>query len=222
MTPVLVTDDVVVMDDVLSTSDFDAVRRQLADGRYESVHARGWDKSWRLRDGMPLRGGAVYYDPAAATNGSGARYPTSTVIDHLIDLVRGVTAQHPHVAGLEGAEWVAIFLCPWLYPAGSALSLHRDGGIYSGAFTYFAHSRWRVQWGGELLVVEPPFDGSPSPSAWMDDDTPQPSIATCVFPRPNRLVLVGPDRPHIIGRVDASAGDHIRTSLAGFFLRPNG
>jgi hypothetical protein len=219
VTPALVTDDVVVVDDALGQDDFAAVRQELADGRYESVHARGWDKSWRLRDGSPMRGGAVYYDPAGAVGGSGATYPTATVVDRFIDLVRGLTVEHPHVVGVEGRDWAGMFLCPWLYPAGTALSLHRDSGNYSGAFTFFAHPRWRVQWGGELLIVEPPYEGSGSTSDWDDEDVAQPSLATCVFARPNRLVLVGPDRPHMIGRVDHSAGDRVRTSIAGFFLR---
>jgi hypothetical protein len=220
VTPALVTDDVVVIDDLLGAEDFAAVRRELAEGRYESVHRQGWDKSWRLRDGSPMRGGGVYYDPAGAFGGRGAIYPTATVIDRFIDAVRRLAVEHPRVVGVEGSDWAAMFLCPWLYPAGSALSLHRDGGNYSGAFTYFAHPRWRAQWGGELLIVDPPFEAPVSTSDWWDeDDAPLPSLATCVFPRPNRLVLVGADRAHMIGRVDHSAGDHVRTSLAGFFLR---
>ena len=220
MTPALVSDDVVVVDDLLGDDDFAALRQQLADGRYESVHARGWDKSWRLRDGSPMRGGGVYYDPARAFAGNSATYPTSTVVDRFIDLVRRLTVEHPRVVGVERNDWAAMFLCPWLYPAGTALSLHRDSGNYIGAFTFFAHQRWRAQWGGELLIVDPPFEAPVLVSDWADeDDTPLPSLATCVFPRPNRLVLVGADRAHSIGRVDHSAGDHVRTSIAGFFLR---
>jgi hypothetical protein len=58
---------------------------------------------------------------------------------------------------------------------------------------------------------------------WMSDDAADEGdsqgIATCVSPRPNRLVLIGPDRPHRIARVDQNAGAHVRASIAGFFLR---
>ncbi|MFL6139742.1 MAG: hypothetical protein ACJ74O_18365 [Frankiaceae bacterium] len=223
MKPVLVAPDVVVVDDVLDAEAFAQLGRELAHGQYASVHARGWDKAWRLGDGSPLRGGAVHYDPTGMHPRPGAQYPTATVVDELIDAVRGLAAEHQHVVGVEGEEWAAMFLAPWLYPVGSALSLHRDGGAYSGAFTYFAHPRWGIHWGGELLLLdEEPLAGGRWPqgtTGWMVEDEVGPGLATCVFPRPNRLVLVGPGRPHLITRVDPSAGDHVRTTLAGFFLR---
>ena len=49
-----------------------------------------------------------------------------------------------------------------------------------------------------------------------DDD---PGIATSVVPKPNRLVLIGANRPHRVSRVDQNAGAHLRASIAGFFLR---
>jgi len=216
--------DVVVVDDAMDPSVFATIGQELALGRFESVHARGWDKAWRLVDGAPLRGGPVYYDPTGVFDRPGARYPTSSVVDDFIDEVRRLAGEHPGVVGREGVDWVAIFLSPWLYPVGSALSLHRDGGAYSGAFTYFAHPRWGVHWGGELLVLDDEPSIAPQPAqgvtGWMEEDQVGSALATCVFPRPNRLVFVGPDRPHMITRVDANAGDHVRTSLAGFFLRP--
>lgn len=223
MTQVAAGRDFVVLDDVLDPARFRALRREIAVGRYDSVHARGWDKAWRLGDGAPLRGSPVYYDPTGAFQRPGARYPTSSIVDDFIDELRRRAAQHQQIVGREGVDWVAIFLSPWLYPVGSALSLHRDGGAYSGAFTYFAHPRWGVHWGGELLLLDEP-SGVARPAlgetGWLEEDDAGPAIATCVFPRPNRLVFVGPDRPHLITRVDGNAGDHVRTSLAGFFLRP--
>jgi hypothetical protein len=223
MKTVLVGRDVVVVDDLLDPPTFAAVRHELTNGHYHSVHTPQWDKAWRLGDGAPLRGAAVYYDPANALQKPGIRYPTSSVVDEFIDALRGLTAEHRDVVGTEGADWAAIFLSPWLYPVGSALSLHRDGGNYSGAFTFFAHSRWGVHWGGELLLLDDELSAAPHPSqgttGWMEEDEVRSGLATCVFPRPNRLVLVGPDRAHMITRVDANAGEHIRTTLAGFFLR---
>ena len=76
MTHVATGRDFAIMDDVMDPSGFRALRRELAAGRYESVHARGWDKAWRLGDGAPLRGSPVYYDPTNAFGRPGARYPT--------------------------------------------------------------------------------------------------------------------------------------------------
>jgi Rps23 Pro-64 3,4-dihydroxylase Tpa1-like proline 4-hydroxylase len=209
-----------VADDVLNADAFTALGRELVNAHYESVHARGWDKAWRLNDGSALRGSAVYYDPEGAHLSARARYPTSSVVDEFIDSVRALTAEHPDVVGKEGAEWGAIFVSPWLYPVGSALSLHRDGGAYSGAFTFFAHPRWGIHWGGELLLLDEETPVAQLGTVgWTAEDDVGPGVATCVFPRPNRLVLVGPERPHMIGRVDVDAGDHVRTTLAGFFLR---
>jgi Rps23 Pro-64 3,4-dihydroxylase Tpa1-like proline 4-hydroxylase len=216
----LASRDLVVADDVLGVDSFTALRGELMKARFESVHARGWDHAWRLGDGSPLRGSGVYYDPEATRPSARMRYPTASVVDEFIDTLRALTAEHPDVVGTEGAEWTALFLSPWLYPVGSALSLHRDGGGYSGAFTFFAHPEWGVHWGGELLLLD---EDAPvaalGTTGWMVDDRVDSGVATCVFPRPNRLVLVGPKRPHMISRVDVNAGDHVRTSLAGFFLR---
>jgi hypothetical protein len=218
-----------VFDDVLDPAQFAAVNRLVEASDFHSVHRRGWNPAWRLWDGAPLRGAPVYYDPAGVHGSKGASYPTTTGLDAVIDAIRRVVATRPRVAGTEGTDWTAMFLSPWLYPVGSALSLHLDGGAYSGAFTYFVHTRWSLHWGGELLVLPPRAttpSGSPRGHAerWLseEDDLDAQAgagLATCVFPRPNRLVLVGPDRPHMIRRVDTNAGAHARASLAGFFLR---
>lgn len=216
----------VVIDDVLPPSGFQGIGREIAGGDYRSVHAQRWDKAWRLWDGAPMRGESVTFDPGRAFASKGPSYPTATSVDLLIDAVRAMAAEHHDVAGREGADWIALFLAPWLYPPGSALSQHRDEGPYAGSFTYFAHARWQRHWGGELLVAAPtpgpaPRDIDPT---WLsldgeaDDDAT--GIATAILPRPNRLVLLGPDRPHRIARVDATAGGNVRSSIAGFFLRP--
>jgi Rps23 Pro-64 3,4-dihydroxylase Tpa1-like proline 4-hydroxylase len=58
---------------------------------------------------------------------------------------------------------------------------------------------------------------------WMSDDGPEEAmiadIAVAISPSPNRLVLIGEDRPHRVTRVDQNAGAHVRASIAGFFLR---
>ena len=40
-----------------------------------------------------------------------------------------------------------------------------------------------------------------------------------VLPRPNRLVVIAGGNYHAIKRVDPAAGDHVRCSIAGFFMR---
>ncbi|RSZ55528.1 hypothetical protein HF313_09160 [Massilia atriviolacea] len=217
-----------VADAVLPPELFKALGRDVAHSEFRSVHAQKWDKSWRLWDGNPLRGESVYFDPSGLFRGNGAAYPTGGVVDVLIEQLRAWAGVHPDLVGREGSDWVALYLAPWIYPVGSALSLHRDGEQYSGAFTYFVHSRWRTHWGGELLVsqqqaleIAPAAHEGDAP--WMSGDgnadADPGGIATCITPLPNRLVLLGPDRPHRVARVDQNAGLHVRASMAGFFLR---
>jgi hypothetical protein len=234
-------DGLVVIDDVLPAVDFKSLCQEVAHGDYRWVHAQKWDKAWRLWDGYPLRGEPVYFDPNRVFGWKGGTYPTSTSVDSLIDAVRRMSATCPDIVGVEGLDWIALYLSPWLYPVGSALSLHQDAQRYSGSFTFFAHSRWSTHWGGELLVSRTPTattapiktaqvaasqliirgDDEPWMSEDANDSAHDSGIATSVLPKPNRLVLIGPDRPHRVTRVDQNAGAHVRASIAGFFLRPS-
>jgi hypothetical protein len=223
-----VDESMVVADDVLDDRSFHAVVDQVARGRFRSVHADAWDRSWPPRDGAPLRGPSVLVDPNGTRPGPALRHPTGSIVDALIDEIFEIAAQRPAVVGRRGPEWDALYLAPWLYPVGTALSAHFDSGPYCGAFTFFAHHHWLAGWGGEL-VVEP--SGAPlvaeeaqPADGWLSDDpteldTVGSGIALAISPRPNRLVLLGPDRRHRIARVDANAGAHVRASIAGFFLR---
>lgn len=230
-------DGLVVVDDVLPEDVFRLLSEEVAYGDYRCVHSQKWNKAWRLWDGHPLRGESIYFDPQQTCGWQGTIYPTSTSVDMLIDAVRQVSVIYPDIVGEEGIDWLALYLSPWLYPVGSALSLHKDSDRYTGAFTFFAHSRWSTHWGGELIVsrsksmistsistvqretFEPVGSGR---NPWMSEDASpidDTGIATCILPKPNRLVLIGPDCPHRIARVDQNAGAQIRTSIAGFFLR---
>jgi Rps23 Pro-64 3,4-dihydroxylase Tpa1-like proline 4-hydroxylase len=149
-------------------------------------------------------------------------------------LRREASAMAP-VVGAEGEAWRRLSVCPWIYRAGSALSLHQDGEVYSGAYVYYLHRHWKIHWGGHLLVLDPDaarrapgVEGAPPAMhpPWLDDALDEPysggsGIACCFFPKPNRLVLLGPQVPHLVTRVDANAGDNARVTLAGFFVRPN-
>lgn len=212
----------VVVDGVLAAPSFAALADEIANGDYKGVHAQRWDKAWRLWDGNPQRGESVSYDPGGVLGAKGAAYPTATSVDALIDAVRRTAAAAPDVVGVEGVDWIGLYLAPWLYPVGSALSLHRDAERYSGSFTFFAHTRWSVHWGGELMVSHAPEPATRGDAPWISEDglDDDPGVWTGLTPRPNRLVLLGPDRPHRIARVDANAGARVRASVAGFFLRP--
>lgn len=222
----------VVIDDVLATPAFHAIVREIAAGEYHAVHGARWDKAWRLWDGQPLRGDAVYFDPGGTIADAAAVYPTASSVDAVIEAIRRASAECPEVAGVEGVDWSALSVVPVIYPVGAARAQHQDTERSSGTFTFFAHARWNTHWGGELLVWPPRHDdggGGGDPAAvgaeapWMTEDGADPigdaGVAACVLPRPNRLVLIAPDRPYRIARVDPNAGAHVRASLDGLFLR---
>ncbi|MGC5804227.1 2OG-Fe(II) oxygenase [Ralstonia pseudosolanacearum] len=219
-----------VADGLLGANALATLRDHVAQSDYRGVHGQKWDRVWRLWDGNPQRGPSVYYDPDGRFDWKGPAYPTGTVVDQLIDTVRTLSALHPDVAGAECVDWAGIYLCPWLYPVGSALSLHQDAARYTGSFAFFLHARWRLHWGGELFVYPPasPAGLAASPALggdlpWISDDGPDEAmisdVALAIAPSPNRLVLLGEDRPHRVARVDQNAGAHVRVSIAGFFLR---
>jgi Rps23 Pro-64 3,4-dihydroxylase Tpa1-like proline 4-hydroxylase len=126
------------------------------------------------------------------------------------------------IIGQYQSDWSHCGASPWLYPPGSALSIHVDGHRFAGAFVYFAHREWKLRWGGLLIV----FDGDDSELAMniLDDDqddrsvSPQ-GIATVILPRPNRLVFLAPHSPHLVTEISEKAGDNLRVTIAGFFNR---
>lgn len=215
-----------VLDGVLSSEDFASLHGAAAQGRYRSVHHDGWDKAWRPWDGRPLRGEGIYYDPSNRFDWRGTRYPTGSALDAFVESLRSFTDVHPEIVGVEGRDWDSIFLSPWIYPVGSALSPHCDADRYSGSFTYFLHTLWSPTWGGELIVyadgtnvIESLADDGGHP--WLSGFVGQlgGGIDRAIFPAPNRLVLLGRDRIHRIARIDTNAGTHVRLSIAGFFFR---
>ena len=199
------------------------IRQELAQGEYQSVHNRSWEKVWRPWDGVPMRGNAAVYDPTGCYRGEARRYPTETAIDVLVDRILEAVGLDDRLVGVESRDWKTLILVPWLYPVGTALSRHVDGVRYSGAFTWFAHPRWGASWGGDLVVepADPEVDISPEHEPWTAEEDLDAGIgmAMSIAPRPNRLVLLGCDRPHRVTRVDANAGARVRSTIAGFFLR---
>ncbi|HEY6136177.1 MAG TPA: hypothetical protein VI670_00265 [Thermoanaerobaculia bacterium] len=227
-------DQVRVYDDVLPREAFEALLSHATYDDYAIVHREQWHKSWRLGDGLPLYGTTTYYRPNASLYApeEHPRYPTQTPLDAFIDVLKVIVAEAADLVGEPGASWTGITVGPWVYPLGSALSLHRNAGAHSGSYTYFIHRQWNFHWGGQLLVLDSRTgrgddpDRSPLYPHWLSEQDEnragmEPGLATCVLARPNRLVFVAPTAYQMITRVDTNAGNHPRVSLAGFFLRPN-
>jgi hypothetical protein len=155
-------------------------------------------------------------------------YPTHGPIDGLLDQIAAVARHVPRLVGRERTDWVALSGKTLLYPANTGLQWHDDAGFYRAAFAFYYHPEWNALWGGELLVAAPDkqipswtprhlFSNRANSAALLRQ-----GIGRYVMPVPNRLVLIGPGVHHMIARVTTSAGDHLRASVAGFFVSRKG
>jgi 2OG-Fe(II) oxygenase superfamily len=218
----------VIVDDFLPETTIDALFQHVGDDRFTLVHQQRVLKGCRLNDGLPIRGTPVTFRRRGRYRSFERAYPTDTPFDLFIDAIREIFPKATGSIGLPQNAWNAITFQPWIYPAGAGLSLHRDSLTNAGAYTYFLHREWSYHWGGHLLVLDDP-DDSPKPKPhryWLSDAGENQllargsGLATCILPKPNRLVFLGPTAPHMITRVDANAGTHARISISGFFVRP--
>jgi hypothetical protein len=216
---VLRSEQVAVFDDFLSLGDQRLVLDYCNSVRYTIVHIEQWRKVWRLRDGLPLRGPTVTSKfESLSSNGTEPMGPFIQQLQEVFPCIEDIVG--------KPGEWLDFTVAPWIYPAGSALSLHLDGNPhFSGSYTYFLHKSWNIHWGGQLLVLNPETAlASPTGQSWIYDDEEtrmalEPGLALCIFPKPNRIVFLAPGAHHLITRVDQAAGQNPRISIAGFFRR---
>lgn len=107
------------------------------------------------------------------------------------------------------------------YAAGDCLLTHDDTvqGQYGrehqaplrriAVVTYF-HEEWQPDWGGELIIYENRDDRSAGRRNLVPTH--------CIEPRPGSLVMFTVPRFHRVCRVDPTAGQHRRLSIAGWFM----
>jgi hypothetical protein len=217
----------VVFDDVLSSEAARHLWKFVQEDTYTSVHKDAWTKVWRLSDGSPMKGTQVMrMADEAQSPDDGAPglliYPSGTALDALLDVV----VQQASFVGQPVADWHSVGAATWLYPQGAGLSWHTDGRVHVGAFIYYAHPYWNCQWGGELLLADVSLEdranwqrGSTLENTWENTHLSEHGWGHYVMPKPNRLVLLKGGVPHKLQRVDTNAGDHVRATVAGFFMR---
>jgi len=197
---------------------------------------------WRIRDGFPLRSllNLHYYSDRAKCPKPKPdwAYPTQTPVDIFTDHLNRLSPQLTACVGRKNRDWDRYSVTSWIYPRDTALSLHDDGsGIYSGAFTYFLSPQWDIHWGGLLMLLDPQASKSLQTlkqqnnvhdyykRKWMGAEEEnisvwEPGLAQCIFPKRNRIAFIHPECYHFVTKVSADAGDNVRMSLAGFFMRP--
>lgn len=243
------TSQFMVIDDFLDAESFEMLWRWFQVAPFFSNDSRGLNGSWRLDDGRVMRGPDIYYGSVAqqvvqAKPGSFA-HPTGTAIDLLVQQIVSSGAELAPLVGLEGEDWRTLALAPRLYERGSSLHFHRDSpSVVTGSCSFYAHPEWNVQWGGELFIAHEssrdiPDDHGPmmvSPKEVMGRGMTQipghldnrevneallrSGMGHYVMPKPNRLVVMRTGNPHMINKVQAAAGDHVRASVTTFLIRP--
>jgi hypothetical protein len=177
--------------------------------------------AWTLADGRPYAGPPVIVDrnrAALMTNAS----------PQLRRLLSRVMKAAEKRGSLVPKHWLGVACRPYIYPVGTSLAWHQDDHThYAGSFIYYAHPSWSVSWGGELLVSDE-LDDAPSvtrtprlDSRRFSETIIRRGSGAFVMPRPNRLVMLG-SAYHSIAPVRAAAGEHVRASIAGFFLTKEG
>jgi Rps23 Pro-64 3,4-dihydroxylase Tpa1-like proline 4-hydroxylase len=232
---------VIVFDDFLPEDVFRRVYGYALKTDYETINSKGKiNRAWHVQDGNPLRSlmNLFYYAPGENAPKEHYVYPTKTELDLLIDHLLAIQPEVEHLTGKQGEGWAHVTATSWLYPHGTGLALHDDGsGVYSGAYVFFLNPYWRMHWGGLLIMMEEEanrrvhdFRNSHDQMEFynlkwlnangLDDLLMEHGMGKCILPKRNRVVFIANDAYHMVTRVNETAGDNVRMSIAGFFNRP--
>lgn len=227
-----------VFDDFLADDAFRHMWSFFHDEPFRAVQSDRWITAFRPSDGQPMWSDVYTSEPALSSRTSvSITYPSGKGIDALFDVMLANKEMFSRIIGVEGTDWDYFFGRPYLYPSGTGLSWHSDGrGDIAGAYVYYAHPEWKAQWGAELLIDQSGFhefeypehemyDGSTRRfGSHLDGDALSSAVTDFgvghyVLPNPNRFVLLRPGVLHRLNPVHPAAGDHVRASVTGFFLR---
>lgn len=235
------TDDFAVVDDVLEKDEFEEIWKYVIAQRYKNLLADEWSGGWRLEDGPVMQGVCSFYGDYERGQ---VKFPTGLAIDLLFQKIMNANPELQKWIGKKDFDWDTMTGTPMLYPRNSGLYWHRDAPNWTGSYTFYCHPEWNVQWGGELFLAEvdqeipedwgPYFakprslkglDGKFSFGAALDDRDANEAIlkkgiGKFVMPKPNRLAIIRQGTPHTVSRIHESAGDKVRASISGFFLKP--
>lgn len=215
-----------VIDDFLSMSEHYKIYDYLQGQRFEFVHSKRKIPAFRLNDGNPLWSEPVLSHPWNK-NTLYKTYPVSEDIDIIISKILDITPKFSNLVGQHLADWVHFFIRGYLYPQGCGLSWHKDGKYQApGAFVYYAHPEWQLEWGGELLISECNGEATHTSQAarhsnylcnTSEKKIFKKGVGDYILPKPNRFVLMKGMNFHTIKKVDRAAGDNVRMTLQGFF-----
>lgn len=218
MIEVAKTNRFVIYDDVLPADEYGELMAHVSHEKFMPAHRDGWQNVWKATDGECLRTRGMFSE----------QFPTESPWDTIYNKFSEVCVANPDICGPTPDLWTRMTLSSYIYPRGTRISWHGDGGDYTGALTYYLHPRWSPHWGGELLVANTPsqklmpkLDYEVSAAidhsqmdAWINAY----GIGHMIVPKPNRLVLMKAGTVHMVNRVDEAAGDNLRLSVVGFTM----
>lgn len=235
------SEQVIIMDDFLPQDIYEKLHQYVLKTDYEYINMQGKiSRAWHIHDGFPLRSkqNAFYYakDHPNVPKADYV-YPTKRDLDLFIDGLIGVQPHVEHLIGKQSKDWWHVSATCWIYPPKTGLSLHDDGsGVYSGAYTYFLNPTWRPHWGGILVMMDEEanrriyemresgdekdfFKLKYFHANDMDEEIMKQGLGKAILPKANRIVFIANDAYHMITRVNETAGDNLRMSIAGFYNR---
>lgn len=232
-------DQFAVFDDFLLPQEFMVVWNYFQSVDFEFIQSKKWVKVNRLLDGNPLFG-PVLYSERHRSNIHGTVFPSGEGLDIVCSKIQSQAYLFESLIGKKDEDWKYFFARSYLYPAGSGLSWHDDYGNNMGAYVLYVHPSWNSQWGGELFIADPStrnmkrtkvpvtlesaetkFVGPYLNNSDESEKLMANGIGHYIQPKPNRLIIISAGVQHMVKKVEISAGDNCRCSIAGFFIKPN-
>ena len=187
--------NIIVIDDFLPIDDFYAMQVEATKHDYEPVEL-GKDVAYKLNTGEIYKTDRKYWsdNPVAFTKFFDA------------------------MSKLNLFEYEKHSLMVHNYKAGAEIDWHMDYSSIA-SYSYYIHSHWAPNWGGNLLVSDVnTYDeyGNNLTVFVTNDSVHNPGFGTWYAPLPNRLVIIKKVF-HKVERVDQAAGSNMRMSFTGFF-----
>lgn len=209
MKKTLQNENCVVYDEILEEDQFKNVFEHVKNEDYMMPHIEGWRKVWRLTDGFTF--GGKGYDSRKG--------PYNNYMDLFCNLFTDLAKNHQDLVG----QYSYISMRSYLYPRETKLNWHNDVD-YVAAVIFYVHPYWASTWGGELMLAyTPQLEKKYVPNPCLDHSFEDKfighyGIGQYISCKPNRIVLTKGGVWHCINRVDKDAGDHVRSSIVGFYM----
>ncbi len=224
------SDVAAVFDDCFFDHEADRIAENLPyEEKFRFVQSGCMDKVYAIGDGNFLEGEG--YISSSARFGKSAIENSS--ISSVVKKIESSIELFSSCVGEKGKDWSQFTARAFCFPKGTGLTWHDDGSQKTGAYIYYAHRHWDANWGGELMLSSSPMPnvraryaeeyGHLKPEIFNRKRESEYLLETgfghFIAPKPNRLVVFRSGTYHKIKRVEDAAGDHIRMSVSGFFLK---